>query len=374
MKRWLWAALFGAACAHAPPPRVLGATDEVRQSPAVVEAKQMSPQAYLHAERLRTRAEQAYAGGDIAGSQILSERALAAYQRAVVLTRIVKASERRSEAQERLRRAEATLAKLDRDQQLATAQADQAELELKVAKDAVTRTPSAPATGEREQARRQAARSLLAQAKMLCVAARLINPNADGVATALTELNTLAGKLAGSPVPIDEATSLRAKCLLRLTQARRPAATRAPAAGLADALLAELGRSGDLMPFRDDRGVVVTLRDLFFGGRRAVAGRPPASGGAGPGGSGASRLSAARGGALGRFQGGRPRGEAERLPTRSRKPELSEWKSRAPARTCPCWTRSGPVLAHGTSASSWSSSHLPRSRTCRAGDQRPKFG
>jgi outer membrane protein OmpA-like peptidoglycan-associated protein len=50
--------------------------------------------------------------------------------------------------------------------------------------------------------------------------------------------------------------------LKELTLARRPATQKNPAAGVADALLAELSASS-LLPFRDDRGVVVTLRALF---------------------------------------------------------------------------------------------------------------
>jgi hypothetical protein len=266
VKRWLSALLLCTACAHAPPPRALAVAEQAGQSPAALEARQLAPQAYLHAEQLQRNAQAAYRAGDIAGAQILSERSLAAYHRAVVLSRIVKAQQRRTEAEQQLGRASAQLSKLDRDQQQVAGEADRAELELKVARDAMARTPSGPASGEREQARRQAARSLATQAKLLCVAARLIDPKTESVSGILTELSALATKLDGSPAPIDEATALRAKCLARLTQARRPAAARAPVVGAADALLAELSRSGDLLPFRDDRGVIVTLRELFTPG------------------------------------------------------------------------------------------------------------
>jgi len=55
---------------------------------------------------------------------------------------------------------------------------------------------------------------------------------------------------------------VRSGCLKELTLARRPATQKEPAAGVTDALLAELS-SASLLPFRDDRGVVVTLRALF---------------------------------------------------------------------------------------------------------------
>jgi outer membrane protein OmpA-like peptidoglycan-associated protein len=61
------------------------------------------------------------------------------------------------------------------------------------------------------------------------------------------------------PAPIDAASRLRARCLDRLTGARRTSR----GATDADGLLAELSASGGLDPSRDERGVVVTLRDVF---------------------------------------------------------------------------------------------------------------
>jgi alpha-D-ribose 1-methylphosphonate 5-phosphate C-P lyase len=48
--------------------------------------------------------------------------------------------------------------------------------------------------------------------------------------------------------------------------ARRPRAQANPSQGESDALLAELSRA-DFLPFRDDRGVVVTLHALREGGK-----------------------------------------------------------------------------------------------------------
>jgi hypothetical protein len=50
--------------------------------------------------------------------------------------------------------------------------------------------------------------------------------------------------------------------LRELSEVRRRSAKDA---GVADALLAELSQHGSLFPFRDDRGVVVTLRNVFAG-------------------------------------------------------------------------------------------------------------
>jgi hypothetical protein len=55
-----------------------------------------------------------------------------------------------------------------------------------------------------------------------------------------------------------------------LTQARRPAHAASPTTGADDALLAELGSTGQFAPFRDDRGVVITLRGLFGTGDKLV--------------------------------------------------------------------------------------------------------
>jgi hypothetical protein len=69
-----------------------------------------------------------------------------------------------------------------------------------------------------------------------------------------------------APSPIDEATALRSDCLRELTLARRPRAQANPSQGESDALLTELSRA-DFLPFRDDRGVVVTLHAPREGGK-----------------------------------------------------------------------------------------------------------
>jgi hypothetical protein len=64
--------------------------------------------------------------------------------------------------------------------------------------------------------------------------------------------------------PIDEAMRLRSACLAELTRARRPVQSRAPESAKTDTLLELLGKAS-FEPVRDDRGVAVTLRDLFDG-------------------------------------------------------------------------------------------------------------
>src|SRR5262249_49925808 len=103
---------------------------------------------------------------------------------------------------------------------------------------------------------------------------------APGLAEAEAAQADLEKKLESSPkpAPIDAAGKVRAACLTALTKARRAGLSDADQA---DALLGELSRArvaqagaaaataskneGDLLPSRDERGVVLTLRSLFKG-------------------------------------------------------------------------------------------------------------
>ena len=109
---------------------------------------------------------------------------------------------------------------------------------------------------------------------LLCLAARLLDAKLDGLEGAASRVDALEQKLSAPAgnMPIDEAIVARSSCLKLLTQARRPARRNAPAAGQEDSLFAELAQVGDLMPYRDDRGIVVTLRGLF--GRAETLSKP----------------------------------------------------------------------------------------------------
>jgi hypothetical protein len=236
--------------------------DSARASAAVREAAKGAPQAYAEAELRRTQAEGAFADGDQPSAQILSEQALAAYARATVQARLVRAQATLADEQNRLLRATQLQADLDAQQQRFLLDAETLETRLKVARDAEPLPVSAPASAEREQARLAAVKALLSQAKLLCLSARLLEPGREGVPPLLGKLGELTAKLTAPPAPIDDAIAVRSGCLKELTLARRPATQKEPAAGVTDALLAELSAS-NLLPFRDDRGVVVTLRTLF---------------------------------------------------------------------------------------------------------------
>jgi len=256
------AALVG-ACASAPRPQVLDQAAATARAPALVEAQQLAPQAYAHAQKLERRAEQAHADGDAASAQILGEHALAAYEHAAILARLAKAEQRLGQARTDVAKTGEALRQIEAEQRKVAALAEQLELELKVARDAEPLSPSEPASAEREAARLQAAKALLAQARLLCASAALV-----GSADAGKQLSVIA-QLEGSPgrphEALDRARAERSTCLQALTLARRDRVLAAPAKSGADALLSKLSAAG-LYPFRDDRGVVVTLHEPFAAG------------------------------------------------------------------------------------------------------------
>jgi len=258
-------AVFGlwiAGCAPTPRPEVMRQVEAARASVAVQAAAKSAPQAYADAELRRTQAEAAFAENKQASAQILSEQALAAYTRATVQARLARAQAALADEQARLAKATAAQADLDAQQQRFLLEAEALETRLKVVRDAEPLPINTPASAEREQARLAAVKALLSQAKLLCTAARLLEPNREGVGPLLGMIADLNGKLRAPPAPIDDAVAARSGCLKELTLARRPATQKSPASGVADALLRELSASR-LLPFHDDRGVVVTLRALF---------------------------------------------------------------------------------------------------------------
>jgi outer membrane protein OmpA-like peptidoglycan-associated protein len=267
MTRWLLILLLAIAggCAAVPRPRVLSDVEAVEKSPAAAESKRLAPQAYAHADLLRRRADQAHESGDRARAQALGEHALAAFTHAFVLARLAKAEQELARSRQALAKAETELARLDEQQKRIAVEVDDLELRVKVARDAIPLLPNSPASPERETARREAALALSGQARLLCLAARLLDGKLEGLESAASKVDALEQKLSAptAPVPIDDAIVARSSCLKLLTHARRPARRNAPASGQEDALFAELAQLGDLMPYRDDRGIVVTLRGLF---------------------------------------------------------------------------------------------------------------
>ncbi len=264
-------ALLAMACAPIPPPSVLGQIDQVRAAPASVEAQRYAPSAFAHAEKLKQDAHDALDKDDAAACQIIGERALAAYARATTLARVARSEEVRVATTEDIAVAERKLAEYDAEQQRVAADIEALKKRLLVLKNTEPVEPSGAARGQREKARQQATATLQLQARLLCVAARLLHKatakaavpaELEQAAKALTELEqTLSADPAAAP--IDQATRARAGCLRALTLIRRAGTPRTKALGVADALLAELSKAGHGMLRRDDRGVVITLRDVF---------------------------------------------------------------------------------------------------------------
>jgi hypothetical protein len=264
LARVLGLSLLGVACAAAPRPRVLSEVDRARTAPASEVAKQRAPQAFARADALFRRAEAAHAEGDAASSQILGERALAAYQRAVTLAALAAAEARVTQADASLAKVERDLAGTTETQAKLDAELRALELRLKVARETLPVPASGPPSSpERELARREAAQALVTQARLLCVASRLLAPSQDSRKDVEQKLGELAARLPTAPMaPLDEARAARTACLKELAVARRARTQADPVSPTADRLLTELARAAHL-PSRDDRGVVVTVERPF---------------------------------------------------------------------------------------------------------------
>ena len=237
---------------------------KVAETTAAQSVAALAPEAFAHAEKLRRDADAAYDAGDLAGANILSERAMAAYQHALVLGRVAYATDTANRARVALRTAEQAFAQSDGEQRRVAAQADDLEVRIKVIKEAVPLVSAGPADAAREGARLSSARSLALDAKLLCAATQMLSPTTPSLASAKVALDDLEKRLSTEtrPAPIEPAMRARAQCLAALTSARRPA-TVDSSLGRSDQLLSELSAMGGLQPTRDDRGVVVTLRGLF---------------------------------------------------------------------------------------------------------------
>jgi flagellar motor protein MotB len=260
-----------AGCASAPHATTrMADVDRARESPAAQEAKALAPDAFARAETERAEAQKASAAGDDVAASIDADRAVAAYEHAFVLARLARATQRLDEGKSSLAQASQRLHELAASRAQVDAEGEQLEKQLTVAREATPLTASGPTDAKRDAARLTAARALLVEARLLCGAARLVGVSGGGGANGREpldpekELATIEAGIATkpSPAPIDAAARVRAKCLSALTLARRMTE---PGAVDGDALLAELSASGGLDPSRDERGVVVTLRDAFTG-------------------------------------------------------------------------------------------------------------
>lgn len=239
------------------------------------DAQVLAPQAFAEADQALQAARAAERAGDKLGAELQAERAVAAYEHALAIARLTRATDEETRANEALSKAIEQGQHYSAARKAAEREVDDLEKQLRVAREAERPAGSGPVDAERERARLVAAQSLATQARLLCSAARLVSPDAPGLAEAEAQAADLDKKLDTSPkpAPIDQAARVRAACLMALTKARRSGASDKDPA---DALLGELSRarlaegtaeakdkSTPLAPSRDERGVVVTLRSLF---------------------------------------------------------------------------------------------------------------
>jgi hypothetical protein len=265
-------------CATAP--MHVASLDEVeraRTTDAAKDAAARAPEAYARAEQERAFARQAHAVGDDVAANLHAERAMAAYGHAAAVARLSRAIADLADAQKELDDATAQEQTLAASRAKLELEAQDLERRAEVARNRLLPAASGQAASDREAARLTAARSLAVEARLLCGAARLIGPATADLPDAQGEVDKLDARLnpASSAPPaaakagaraeiIDDAGLARAHCLEVLTRSRRAAGRDQ---GDADALLSELSASGGWDPTRDERGVVVTLRGAFQGGK-----------------------------------------------------------------------------------------------------------
>lgn len=272
MKRLLLLCFGLVACGGAAASSVasIGDASRMRATLAGKDAEKLAPQAFADADAALRDAREAESRGDRTAAELHGERALAAFQRAVALARLARATEEEASAREALGRALEQTQKWSQARKTAEREADDLEKQLKIAREAQLPAPSGPADPDREKARLVAAQALVTQARLLCSAARLVSAQAPGLAEAEAAASDLEKKLEArpSPAPIDAAARTRAACLTSLTKAKRANPSEADQA---DQLLSDLSQSADpksksttdLAPSRDERGVVVTLRNVW---------------------------------------------------------------------------------------------------------------
>ena len=249
------------ACSGARPQLPLLA-DVERARAATAQEGELAPQALAEADAERGRARSIYEAGDDISASLHAERAIAAYQYTRMVARSARATADAAKADAELAQKTDELRALEAARKTAERDGDELAKRLLIAREMKSPAASGPADAQREAARLRASRALAMQARLLCGAAKLVSSTAAGLDAAMQSLDALDKKLEGSPktAPIDEAARARTTCLSILTTARRANA----ASSSADVLLSELS-AASLSPTRDERGIVVTMRDVFRG-------------------------------------------------------------------------------------------------------------
>ncbi len=238
--------------------------DHVRQSAGAQEGARLAPEVYARAEQERDLALRLHASGDDVAAAFHAERAMAAYDHALVVARLARATIELADATKSQGDLTTQAQALEASRDSLQREAEELERRARVARERMLPATSGAADAEREAARMVSAKSLATQAHLMCGAARLVAPTAPELAGAEQDVAKLEERLAkgARPAPIDDAAAARVRCLDVLTRARRALGDDASSA---DGLLAELSASGGWDPVRDERGVIVTLHDAFRG-------------------------------------------------------------------------------------------------------------
>jgi hypothetical protein len=248
------------ACSSTVRPVVLSDLDAIAQGASAQESKELVPQAYLQAEKLRQEAEAAANAGKNPLAEVKAERAIAAYGHAQILARIVKAEQRLVATKAQLTQAQTEALALEARRVTVAAELTALDNQVQVEHETEAIADSKPSTPDREISRRVATKSTLTQARLLCVAAELLGADKAAIDSSLSAITELDGKLAKnpSPTPLNEAIKLRSRCQDQLTLVRRPARLAAPNSEATDRLFQDLSEGG-YGPVRDDRGIIVTF-------------------------------------------------------------------------------------------------------------------
>ncbi len=270
---------LAAGCGASLRPRVLDEAGALRASAQGREARELAPVTFAEAERYRLDAERAAKDGDEAGAQGLGERAIAAYARATIQARALRAKVALERANAELRAAEGEIASLQGEQGRADAEVRDLENRARLAREALPAGAPGALDPGREAARFEASRSLATEARLLCLSAKLLGGASGTLGPAEAQVGELAKALEAKArqAPIELALRARASCLSALVQARREARAKRPAED-ADVLLTALSREGSFATSRDDRGVVVTVHDAFNGAALSAGARERLSG------------------------------------------------------------------------------------------------
>lgn len=262
-----WGLVAALACLAGCTPRLvpepLTQADRVAESPAARDADEHAPQAATVARGLLREAHDLEKAGATEEAAVVGEEALAAFEEAFALARAARALARATTAKRDLEKDELKLAELEQEQARSAREADSLEMRVNVALDRETVKDVETLTPERAIARRQAALELASEARLLCVAARLLGSRTSELDVAektALEVDTALGQGAIDKQIYPRAAAARTACLKELTGARRPHTAAAPEIAGSDRLLSELAATEILFAFKDDRGVVVNLR------------------------------------------------------------------------------------------------------------------